>query len=396
MTVPKRILPVIVFSQFAVTSLWFAGNAIIIDLQSAMNVGIEDTGIVTSAIQLGFISGTLIFALLSFSDRYSPRKIFFICSVLGSISNLLIYFIAYDLFSLLVLRFITGFLLTGIYPVGMKIAAGWYKKGLGNAIGLLVGALVLGTAFPHLIKSFGGSLPWEQVIFVISAFSFAGGITIYLFVEDGPYISSGTKFNPKAIITIFKYKELRSSALGYFGHMWELYTFWALIPIILLYYFKLKEIELNISFWSFLIIASGSVGCIVGGVISKKIGSVKVAYMQLALSGFCCLVSPIMFSSPPTLFLAYLIIWGIVVVGDSPQYSAIIALSAPKELVGSGLTLVNSIGFTITILSLWFVYQFLDIIDISYALMILALGPMLGLISMKKLLLQENTPSEQA
>jgi predicted MFS family arabinose efflux permease len=385
MQIPKRILPVIVFSQFAVTSIWFAGNAIVGDLQSAMNVGIEDTGIVTSAIQLGFISGTLIFALLSISDRYSARKLFFICSVLGSVSNLLIYFIAYDLFSLLVLRFITGFFLTGIYPVGMKIAAGWYKEKLGNAIGLLVGSLVLGTAFPHLIKSFGGSLPWEHVIFIISGFSLAGGIFMYLFVPDGPHISSGTKFNPKAILTIFKYKELRSSALGYFGHMWELYTFWAFIPLILIYYIKLNPVELNISLWAFLIIASGSVGCIVGGVISKKVGSAKVAFIQLALSCICCLISPLMFYTSATIFLSFLIFWGIVVVGDSPQYSAIIALSAPSELVGSGLTLVNSIGFAITILSLWVLYQFYEILELNYLLLILALGPIAGLISMKPL-----------
>jgi len=384
--IPKRILPVIVFSQFAVTSLWFAGNAIITDLQSAMNVGIEDTGIVTSAVQFGFISGTLIFALLSLSDRYSPRKIFFICSVLGSISNLLIYFVANSLFSLLVLRFITGFLLTGIYPIGMKIAAGWYKDKLGNAIGLLVGSLVLGTAFPHLIKSFGGSLPWEEVIFVVSGFALAGGLLMYLVVNDGPYISSGTRFNPKAIMTIFKYKELRSSALGYFGHMWELYTFWALIPVILLYYLKSNQLQFNNSLWSFIIIASGSLGCIVGGIISKKSGSAKVAFTQLTLSGICCLISPIMFNTSAPIFLTYLIFWGIVVVGDSPQYSAIIANAAPKELVGSGLTLVNSIGFAITILSLWFVYQFLNVINISYALMILAIGPALGLLSMRSLI----------
>jgi predicted MFS family arabinose efflux permease len=386
MKVPNRILPIIVFSQFAGTSLWFAGNAIIADLQTAMNVGIDDTGIVTSAIQLGFITGTLLFALLSLSDRYSPRKLFLFCSILGAISNLLVYFIAYDLFSLLVLRFITGFFLTGIYPIGMKIASGWYKKDLGNAIGLLVGALVLGTAFPHLIKSFGGSLHWQQVIFVISAFSLIGGISMYLLVEDGPYISSGTKFNPKAIIKLFKYNELRSSALGYFGHMWELYTFWALIPIILLYYLKMNPAKFNISFWSFIIIASGSVGCIVGGMISNKIGSAKVAFIQLALSGTCCLISPLMFYTSATIFLTFLIFWGTVIVGDSPQYSAIIALSAPKELVGSGLTLINSLGFAITILSLWSVYRFLDIIDIPYALMILSLGPIIGLFSLKGLI----------
>ena len=379
------------FSQFAVTSLWFAGNAIISDLQSAMNVGIEDTGIVTSAIQLGFISGTLIFALLSLSDRYSPRKIFFICSVLGSISNLLIYIAANDLLSLLVLRFITGFLLTGIYPIGMKIAAGWYKEKLGNAIGFLVGSLVLGTAFPHLIKSLGGSLPWEQVIFVVSGIALVGGALMYLLVNDGPNISSGTKFNPKAIITLFKYKKLRSSAFGYFGHMWELYTFWALIPAILLFYLKLNSIEINISYWSFMIIAAGSIGCIVGGIISKKSGSAKVAFTQLSLSGMCCLISPIMFYTSAPFFLSFLIFWGIVIVGDSPQYSAIIANSAPKELVGSGLTLVNSIGFAITILSLWVVYQFLDAVNVQYVLMILAVGPALGLISMKPLIEKNST-----
>ena len=390
MKVPKRILPAIVFSQFAGTSLWFAGNAIIADLGTAMNVGIDDIGIATSAVQFGFITGTLSFALLSISDRYSPRKLFLVCSILGAISNLLIYFSAYNLFSLLVLRFITGFFLTGIYPVGMKIASGWYKKELGNAIGLLVGALVLGTAFPHLIKSFGRSVPWEQVIFIISVFSVVGGLTMFLLVPDGPYISSGTKFKPKAILTLFKNKELRSSAFGYFGHMWELYTFWALIPVILIYYSKLNPAELNISFWSFIIIASGFLGCVLGGMISKRIWSAKVAFYQLLLSSICCLISPIMFYTPLTVFLFFLIFWGIVVVGDSPQYSAIIALSAPRELVGSGLTLVNSIGFGITILSLWFIYQFLNTIYISYALMILGIGPILGLISMKNLLLNKS------
>ena len=388
--VPKRILPAIVFAQFASASLWFTGNAIIADLRTEMDVGIEDVGIATSAVQLGFIIGTLLFASLSISDRYSPRKLFLVCSILGAISNALIYFIAHNLFSLLAIRFITGFFLTGIYPIGMKITSGWYKKDLGNAIGLLVGALVVGTSFPHLIKSFGGSVPWTQVIFIISFFSVVGGITMFFLVPDGPFISSGTKFNPKAILTIFRYKALRSSAFGYFGHMWELYTYWALIPVILIYYLKQNPAELNISFWSFIIIGSGVIGCVVGGVISKRKGSAKVAFIQLTLSGICCLISPLMFYTSMTVFLSFLIFWGVVIVGDSPQYSSIIALSAPKELVGSGLTIVNSIGFAITILSLWFVYQFLGIIDVSYALMILAVGPVFGLISMKNLVFSKS------
>lgn len=381
----KLILPAIVFSQFAGTSLWFAVNAVLPDLQLDLSVGLEDTGIVTSAVQLGFITGTLLFALLSVSDRYSPRKLFFVCSLLGAILNLCIYLVAFNLFSLLVLRFITGFLLTGIYPIGMKIAAGWYNQNLGNALGLLVGSLVLGTAFPHLIKSLGGSLNWEQVLYVISGFSLLGGTVMYIFVPDGPYISSGTKFNPKSVIAIFRYKNFRSAAFGYFGHMWELYTFWALIPIIILTYVKLNQSEINLSVWSFIIIASGSFGCIIGGIISKRKSSAKVAIIQLGLSGACCLISPLMFHASLPIFLIFLTFWGVVVVGDSPQYSSIIALSAPVELVGSGLTLVNSIGFAITILSLWSIYQFLEIIDTSYALMILSVGPISGVLAMKSL-----------
>jgi predicted MFS family arabinose efflux permease len=383
---PWYILPVIIISQFAGTSLWFAGNAIIADLQPVMNVGIGDTGIVTSAIQLGFIAGTLLFALLSISDRYSPVKIFLVCSILGALSNLLIYFIAFNLFSLLAIRFITGFFLAGIYPVGMKIAAGWYKKGLGNAIGLLVGALVLGTAFPHLLKSLGTSFPWHLVVFYVSGISITGGLLMYLFVPDGPYNSSGTGFSPKKALSLFRIKEFRSAAFGYFGHMWELYTLWAFIPLILLYYTNLHNVTLNIYFWSFAVIAAGSIGCIVGGFVSKKSGSAAVAFVQLLFSGICCLAAPLMFYADEPVFIAFLLFWGIVIAGDSPQYSAIIALSAPKDYVGTALTLVVSIGFAITIFSLWFVSQFAVIMPLPFMLMILAAGPLLGLISLKDLL----------
>ena len=392
MNVPRHILPVIIFSQFACTSLWFAGNAIITDLQSAMNVSINDVGIVTSAVQLGFIMGTFVFAFFALSDRYSPRKIFLFCSILGALSNLLILFIAFDLFSLLVLRFITGFFLTGIYPIGMKIAAGWYKKGLGNAIGLLVGALVIGTALPHLIKSVGGSLPWEQVIYIVSTICVIGGISMYIFVPDGPFITAGTKFNPKAFLTLIRHRQFKSAAFGYFGHMWELYAFWVFAPIILIYYNNEYAAELNIFIWTFFIIAAGGVGCMAGGWISKKVGSAYVAYMQLLLSGICCLISPLFLSAPVYIFISFLIFWGIVVAGDSPQFSTIIALSAPKELVGSALTIVNSIGFSITILSVWVISQLVDVVSTPYLLIILAPGPILGLISMSNLLFKKEIP----
>jgi MFS family permease len=384
---PFWILPTIILSQFTGTSLWFAGNAILGDLQQQWSLGIHALGYMTSAVQLGFIAGTFCFAFFALSDRFSPRIVFFICSLLGASSNLLIYLIAEGFVSLLVFRLITGFFLAGIYPVGMKIAAGWYRQGLGKALGFLVGALVVGTAFPHLLKGSGQSVLWETVIISISAISLAGGILMLLLVPDGPYLFKGTKFNINALAVIFQSKDLRSAAFGYFGHMWELYTLWAFVPVILMAYgANNPEININISFWAFWIIAGGSLGCILGGMISKRVGSASVAFIQLAFSGFCCLLSPWVFQSSLGLLLGFFIFWGIVVVGDSPQFSSLVALTAPKELVGSALTIVNCIGFSITILSIQLTNYLINFILPDYLFLFLAVGPMIGLISLKPLL----------
>ena len=175
---PPWILPAIIFSQFAGTSLWFAGNAVLEDLQLQWSMGNASLSYMTSAVQLGFILGTLCFAFFVIADRFSPRLVYFVCSLLGALSNLLICLVAEGLASLLVFRFLTGFFLAGIYPVGMKIAAGWYQKGLGKALGFLIGALVLGTAFPHLLKGAGHSVPWETVILSVSGIALLGGISI--------------------------------------------------------------------------------------------------------------------------------------------------------------------------------------------------------------------------
>jgi MFS family permease len=312
---PSRILPVIIFSQFTGTSLWFASNAVMGDLQRTWGLADAALGYMTSAVQFGFITGTLVFAFFTISDRFSPRMIFFVCSVLGAISNLCIYLLAQGLPSLLIFRLITGFLLAGIYPVGMKIAAGWYEKGLGRALGYLVGALVLGTAFPHLLKGMGRTLAWEQVILSISVVSTVGGVLMLWLVPDGPHLIKGTRFSPGAFKSIFQSKDLRSAAFGYFGHMWELYTLWAFVPVFLSNYLANKAESLNVSYWAFVIIAAGFLGCAGGGLLSKKAGSAKVAFYQLAASGICCLISPVMFQVPTGLFLGFLIFWGIVVVG---------------------------------------------------------------------------------
>ena len=329
--------------------------------------------------QLGFITGTLCFAFFAISDIFSPRKVFVVCSLLGALANLMIYLIAGGLVTLLVFRFLTGFFLAGIYPVGMKIASGWYKEGLGQAMGFLVGALVLGTAFPHLIKGLGGTLHWNSVIISVSLLCVLGGILMYLLVPDGPYLYKGTKFNYKAIYHIFRSKDLRASAFGYFGHMWEIYTIWAFIPVILASYSTLHKTEINIPVWSFIFIACGALGCFLGGIISMKKGSATVAFYQLSISGLCCLFSPLLINAPELIFLLILIIWGTTVAGDSPQFSTLTAETAPKEYVGSALTIVTCIGFSITIFSIEFVNYLLTVFDPKYVFILLTPGPVAGL-----------------
>jgi MFS family permease len=379
---PPWILPVIILSQFAGTSLWFAGNAVIGDLQLEWGLSPASLSYITSSVQLGFIAGTLFFAFFLISDRFSPRLVFFICSMLGAAANLGVFLVSDGLTPLLIFRFITGFFLAGIYPVGMKIAAGWYKHGLGAAMGYLVGALVLGTAFPHLLKSLEHNYEWESVVISVSVISIIGGLLMLIFVPNGPYLSKGTKFNPRAIQTIFKSKSLRQAAFGYFGHMWELYTMWTFVPLLLAYYAKDRIDAMNIPLWSFWIIAAGGVGCALGGIISKRTGSKPVAFYQLLASGICCLLSPLIFTAPLGIFLVFLLFWGVVIAGDSPQFSALVVISAPKEYVGSALTIVTSIGFLITVFSIQFINSLVGTIDVKYLMLFLLPGPVFGLISL--------------
>ena len=261
-------LPVIVGSQFAGASLWFAGNAVIGDLRHAWNLAPQSLGYVTSSVQLGFIAGTLAFAFFAIADLFSPRKVFFACSLAGALCNLALLGLGEGLGTLLALRFATGFFLAGVYPVGMRIAAGWYQRDLGNALGLLVGALVLGTAFPHLLKALGANLPWQSVTLAVSGLAAAGGLLMLAFVPDGPHLAKAARFDPRALRTIFSSGAFRASSFGYFGHMWELYAFWAFVPVALAAHAARGGAQLAVPLWSFAVIAAGALGCAAGGRVS--------------------------------------------------------------------------------------------------------------------------------
>ncbi len=374
-------------SQFAGTSLWFVGNAVLPELKETLHLSKYAVSHVTSAVMLGFIAGTLIFAFFALADRFSPARLFFISSLLGAFFNAAVAWWATDAFSLFLLRFMTGVCIAGIYPVGMKIAADWYDKGLGKALGLLLGALMIGTGFPHLLKNRDFELPWQDVLYYTSLFAGIGGFIILLFVGDGPFrkISGGFRWNSFGII--FSSKKWRQAAFGYFGHMWELYAFWAFAPFILEFYAAKHGLSLNVPLLSFLIIAAGAVASITGGYLSQKIGSAKVAFTALFISACCCLFSPLLFSLPSIFFIGYLLVWGFTVSPDSPQFSTLVAQYAPEELRGTALTIYNSIGFAITVISLQVtdrLFHSEGIFGGENSFIQLGIGPVLGLLAFYK------------
>jgi len=376
------ILFIIVLAQFGCTSVWFAGNAIMGDLQKNFHLGDGALGYLTSAVQAGFITGTLVFAALCLADRFSPSKVFALSALGAALLNSAILFDGSSLTILIILRFSTGFMLAGIYPVGMKIAADYHEKGLGKALGFLVGALVLGTAFPHLVKLLSDGLPWQTVLYVTSGLSAFGAFSVLFLVPDGPYRKISSQLDLTVIFKIFKHAPFRKAAFGYFGHMWELYAFWAFVPIFLQSYLTNHQQTTNNSLLSFIIIGIGSIGCIVGGYLANDIGSKKVALYALVISGILCLISPFLVNLPFPLFIAILAIWGFTVIADSPQFSTLVAQSAPKENIGSALTIVNSIGFLLTIFSIQLLNYCIQFIGERYLFLPLAIGPIFGVVAL--------------
>ncbi|HMG92698.1 MAG TPA: MFS transporter [Chryseolinea sp.] len=380
----KIILPVIVVSQFLCTSLWFAGNAILGDIIKTFQLEESFLANLTSSVQFGFISGTFVFAVLTIADRFSPSRVFFVSSILAALCNLGITINGIDSTTLLFFRFLTGFFLAGIYPVGMKIASDHYQKGLGKSLGFLVGALVVGTSFPHLLKSISADLPWKAVVFSTSVLSVVGGVAIILLVPDGPFRKRSSGLDLTAFLRGFSNKNFRSASLGYFGHMWELYAFWAFVPFMLQAYSdRHGNTGFNVSLLSFIIIGSGGLACVTSGLLSQKYGPKKVATLALALSGLCCILSPFFLSmASPLTLIVFLFFWGLVVIADSPLFSTLVAQNAAEESRGSALTIMNCIGFTITIVSIQLTSMLTHYMNMEFVFTVLAVGPFFGLIAL--------------
>lgn len=381
----------IVLAQWFGTSLWFSPNSAADDLMRAWQIGPTQFGALIAATQFGFIAGTLWLAYSGWADRFSTCRVFALACAAGAVANAVFALLEMSFETGLLVRFAVGLCLAGIYPLGMKMIVGWVGSKAGAALGLLVGMLTLGTALPHGIRALGASLPWQTVILVSSVLALLAAALVY-FLGDGPHLRKSAVHQRSMVraFSVFKIAPFRSAAFGYFGHMWELYAFWAILPWLAAELLAdagqvSSDVDLSVAAISCLVISAGFLGCVMGGRLSTRIDSAQVAAAALLASGLMCLVYPLLHQDWIYLRLVVLLVWGFFVVADSPQFSAVSARSCPPQWVGSALAIQNAIGFSITIISIVVLLHFTDTLG-SKALWILLPGPVLGLLGMRSLL----------
>ena len=382
----RRALIVISLGVFLATSTWFSGTAAARELTSLWSLDARAGARLTSATQWGFIVGTGVFALTNLADRFDARRVFCVSALAGAIVNLGFAWASTGLASALLFRFATGLTLAGVYPVGMKLIASWYRTGLGWRLGIMVGCLTLGTAFPYGVSALGVALDWRLLATVSSLAAVLGGLLVLLGAGEGPHLRTRAKLDLRMVGAVFRHPPFRATALGYFGHMWELYALWALAGFWLDARFEGSAV------WAerapaitFAVVGVGAIGCVLGGLVSRRLGERRIASVALIGSGSLCLGSGFAFTLPSRSWSPTCWSGACCVVADSPQFSALAARHAPPEYTGTALTVLNGIGFLITVASIQLVPWLAELVTWRWAFVVLGLGPALGVFAARRI-----------